>query len=168
LSDAAHMTTTFEQPKHLNLVTYRRVVRIFAPMFTIYGIFLSGMLIFSLWRRAEAGEQVATWRWMAAIGVGFLIPGSLRLNLLYEKSRRRYVEFRGERLFLAKHGVIAIRRFVTWSLSADPIDPRYTRLQLIYRCGFGERRWTMLLDDDSQISKLRYLLTSQLPQKIVD
>ena len=159
------MTTTFEQPKHLNVVIYRRVVRAVWPIFLICGGLLSAMMVVGLWHRAVAGEQVAAWRWVAAVGVGFLMVGLIHLGFLFERSRRRYVEFRGDRLFLAQRGGVAIRRFITWSLSPDPIEPRYTRLQLVYRFGFGRKRWSMLLDDASQIVELRFALTAQIPQR---
>ena len=158
------MITTFEQPKHLSLVSYQRTVRAVWPVFLVFGCILSAMLVFGLWRRAAAGEQVAAWRWIAAAGIGFLQVGLIRLGLLCERSRRRYVEFRGDRLFLAQRGAIAIRRFLTWSLSPDPIEPRYTRLQLVYRFGFGRKRWSMLLDDEKQIAELRDALR-QIPKR---
>lgn len=159
------MSTTFEQPKHLNVVTYQRVVRAVWPVFLVWGGLLSGVLVFGLWRRAVAGEQIAMWRWVAGGGLGFLMVGLIRVGLIYEKSRRRYVEFRGDRLVLAQRGVIALRRFVAWSLLPDPVGPKYTRLQLVYRFGFGRRRWTMLLDDERQISELRHALSAEIPQQ---
>jgi hypothetical protein len=156
---------TFEQPKHLNIVTYQRVVRAVWPIFLFWGGLLSSMMVFGLWRRAAAGEHVAGWRWIGAAGVGFLLLGLIHLGLLFERSRRRYVELRGDRFFLAQRGAVAIRRFITWSLSPDPIEPRYTRLQLIYRFGFGRKRWSMLLDDASQIAELRDALTAHIPQR---
>ncbi|HEV2208992.1 MAG TPA: hypothetical protein VG167_09475 [Verrucomicrobiae bacterium] len=156
---------TFEQPKHLNVVTYQRVVRAFWPVFLVWGGLLSAMMVFGLWRRASLGEQVSAWRWGAAAGVGFLAVGLVRLGLLFERSRRRYVEFRGDRLFLAQRGTVAARRFVTWSLSPDSVEPRYTRLQLVYKFGFGRKRWSMLLDDATQIADLRHALTSHISQR---
>src|SRR5882672_7615263 len=123
-------TMTFEQPKHLNVVTYQRVLRAVWPIFLVGGGLLSAMTLFGLWRRAAAGEQVAPWRWIGAAGVGLSMVGLIRLGLFFERSRRRFVEFRGDRLLLAQRGAVAIRRFITWSLSPDPIEPRYTRLQL--------------------------------------
>jgi hypothetical protein len=158
------MTTTFEQPKHLSIVAYQRLVRAVWPMFLVCGGLLSAMLVFGLWRRAVAGEQVSAWRWIAAASVGFLVVGLFWLGLLFESSRRRYVEFRGDRLFLAQRGAVAVRRFITWSMSPDPIEPRYTRLQLVYRFGLGRKRWSMLLDDERQIAELRDALT-QIPQR---
>ena len=156
---------TFEQPKHLNVVRYRRVVRAFWPVFLLAGGLTSVLMVFGLWLRAAVGEQVSAWRWAAAAGVGFCQVGLLRLGLVFERSCRRYVEFRADRLFLAQRGAVAVRRFVTWSLSPDPIEPRYTRLKLIYKSGFGRKRWSMLLDDASQIADLRHALTSQFPQR---
>jgi len=160
-----NMTTTFEQPKHLNDVTCQRIIRAVWPIFMVCGCLLSGMMVFGLWQRAAAGEHVTAWRWIAAVGVGFVMVGLFRLQLLFESSRRRYVEFRGDKLFLARRGNIAIRRFVTWSLSSDKIEPRYTQLLLVYRYGFGQKRWSMLLDDDQQIKELRDALTLQIPQQ---
>jgi hypothetical protein len=160
-----NMTATFEQPKHLNVVTYQRAIRAVWPVFLVCGCILSAMLVFDLWRRAAAGEQVATWCWIVATGIGFFMVGLIRLRLFFERSRRRYVEFRGDKLFLAQRGAVAFRRFITWSLSPDPIEPRYTRLQLVYRFSLGRKRWSMLLDDATQIAELRHALTAQIPQR---
>jgi hypothetical protein len=100
---------------------------------------------------------------MAGAAVGPLNAGLLRLTLLFEKSRRRCIEFRGDGILLTPRGVVALRRFVAWSLSPDPIEPQYTRLRLTYRFGLGRKNWTMLLDDDAQILELRHALASQIP-----
>jgi hypothetical protein len=123
------------------------------------------MLLIGLWRRAAAGEHVATWRWVAAGGVGFLMVGLIRLSLLLTRSQRRYIEFRSDKIFLSQRGCVAIPRFIGWSVSPDLIEPRYTCLQLIYKFGFGLKRWEMLLDDEIQISELRQALATQIPQK---
>jgi len=156
---------TFEQPKYLNAVTHQRFVRAVWPIFLFWGGLISAMMLFDLWRRAAAGEQVAPWRWIGAAGVGFLMLGLVRLGFFAERSRRRFVEFRGDRLFLAQCGAVAIRRFVTWSLSPDPIEPRYTRLQLVYRFGLGRKRWSMLLEDAGQIAELKQALAAHIPQR---
>ena len=93
--------------------------------------------------------------------------GLIRLGLLFERSRRRFLEVRGDRLILAQRGTVAIRRIITWSLSPDRLEPRYTRLQLVYRFGLGRKRWNMLLDDVSEIAELRHALTAQIPQREV-
>jgi hypothetical protein len=161
------MSMTFEQPKHLSVVNYQRLVRTLRPMLLISGTILSGMVLIALWRRAESGEQVSAWRWMAGATVGLLMAALIRVTLLFEKSRRRCIEFRGDGLLLTRRGAIALRRFIAWSLSPDPIEPRYTRLRLTYRFGLGRKHWTMLLDDDAQISELRHALTLQIPQEMV-
>lgn len=160
------MSMTFEQPKHLNFVIYQRTVRALQPMLLVSGAILSGMMLIGLWRRAGASEQVSAWRWMAGVGVGLLMAGLIRLSLLFELSRRRSIEFRGGELLLTRRGVVALRRIIAWSLSPDPIEPRYTQLRLTYRFGLGRKHWTMLLDDDAQISELRHALTLQIPQKM--
>jgi hypothetical protein len=79
---------------------------------------------------------------MAGAAVGPLNAGLLRLTLLFEKSRRRCIEFRGDGILLT---------------------PRGARLRLTYRFGLGRKNWTMLLDDDAQILELRHALASQIP-----
>jgi hypothetical protein len=158
------MTTTFEQPEHLNLVAYRRLVRVCWRIFLPCGALLSALLLIGLWRRAAAGEQVSTWRWLAAASVGFLEVGLIRLGMRCEKSKRRYLEFRGDRLFLSGRGGIATRRFISWSFLPDPLEPRYTRLQLVYRFGLGRQRWSMLLDDNQPLAALGHALMLHLPQ----
>lgn len=158
------MTTTFEQPEHLNLVAYQRLVRVCWRVFLPCGALLSALLVIGLWRRTVAGEHVSTWRWMAAASVGFLEVGLIRLGFVCEKSKRRYVDFRGDSLFLSGRGAIATRRFISWSFSPDPREPRYTRLHLVYRFGLGRQRWSMLLDDDQQLAALGRALTLHLQQ----
>jgi hypothetical protein len=157
------MSMTFEQPKHLNVVIHQRAVRDLRPVLLVSGVMLSGLALIGLWRRAESGEQVSAWRWMAGAAVGPLMAVLMRLIPLSGKSRRRCIEFRGDGILLTGLGVVAFRRFVTWSLSPDPIEPQYTRLRLTYRFGLGRKHWTMLLDDDAQISELRLALTLQIP-----
>jgi hypothetical protein len=123
------------------------------------------MMAFGLWRRSAAGEQVSAWRWIAAAGVGFLQVALIRLGLLYERTRRRYLEFRGERIVLGQRGAVAIRRLMAWSLTPDLIEPRYTRLRFVYRFGLGRKHWSTLLDDETQIAELRHALISHIPEK---
>jgi hypothetical protein len=159
------MSTVFEQPKHLNVVIRRRLVRAVWPVVLIYCVILSVIILIGLWRKAAAGEPIAIWRWIGAAAIGLLMVGLVYLEVLFESSRRRYVEFRGDKLFLTQRGAIAVRRFVAWSLLPDPTEPQYTRLQLIYRFGLVRQRWSMLLDDKAQISELRHVLTSQIPHR---
>lgn len=159
------MNAIFEQPRHLNVVEYHRFVRAVWPVLLVCGGLFSALAVFGLWLEAAAGEQIEIWRWIAAGGAGWLMVGVIWIWLVFETSRRRYVEFRGDRLFLSQQGVVAIGRFIAWSLLPDPIDPRYTRLQLVYRFGRGRKRWIMLLDDDKQISELRNALSAAIPQQ---
>ena len=159
------MRTTFEQPKHLTRVCYRRAVHAFQPVLIVYGIVMSGLVLVALWRQAEAGAEISILRWMLGATVGLWAAGLIRLAMRLELSRRRYVEFRDGGIFLARRGVIALRRFVSWSLSPDPVEPRYTRLRLTYKFGLGKKHWSMLLDDDEQIAALRHALSLQVQQK---
>lgn len=159
------MITTFEQPKHLNDNIYRRTVRMVWPLFLASGGLLSGMVLLKLWLRASAGESVSMGRWIAAAGVGFLSPFGVLLMLRYQRSQRRYLEFRGDKIFLAERGNIARHRFISWSLTPDKLESRFTCLQLVYKFGLGRKRWTMLLEDAAQISELKQVLTLQIPQK---
>lgn len=115
--------------------------------------------------RASSGQPARTLDWVLALSSGFIIAGMIRLGLLWIKIERRYVEFRGERLFLAEGGVTAKRRLIEWSFSPDVVEPRYTRLLLVYKFGRGRKRWRMLLDDDRQISELKRSLEEQFPQE---
>lgn len=81
-----------------------------------------------------------------------------------ELSRRRYIEFRDGGIFLARRGTVGIRRFVSWSLSPDSLEPRYTRLRLTYKFGLGRKHWSMLLDDGGEIAALRHELSLQIPE----
>ena|SRR6266496_3728136 len=158
------MSTTFEEPEHLSEVSYQRVVRAFQPVLILYAVLIPAPVLIALWRRAEAGQHVSVLNWMMGATVGLWAAGLLRLALRFEGSRRRYIQLRDDGLFLARRGVIALRRIVAWSLSSDTVEPRYTRFQVIYRHGFGRKRWSMLLDDDGQISQLRKALESHIPQ----
>jgi hypothetical protein len=160
------MSTTFEQSRQLNVVVYKRLLRDLEPVSLAAGVIISGILFVGLWREAEAGKQVAAWCWAASAGIGVLVAGQLRLLLLVNKSSRRYMEFQGDRLFLTRRRPVALRRVISWSLVPDPIEPRYTVLRLTYRFGRGRKHWTMLMDNDAQISELRHALTLRIPQSI--
>lgn len=158
------MITTFEQPKHLNDIIYRRTIRAIWPFFLILGGLLSGVVLLKLWLRASAGESVSMGRWIAAAGVGFVSPIGVLFLLRYQRSQRRYMEFRGDKIFLAERGNIARPRFISWSLTPDKLEPHHTCLQLVYKFGLGRKRWTMLLEDAAQISELKQVLTLQILQ----
>jgi hypothetical protein len=159
------VNTTFEQPKHLAAVSYRRQVRDFQPLIIAYGILMSCLVLFVLYRRTAIGQQVALWEWLVGATLGLWVVGLHRLALRLESSRRRYVEFRNGGIFLAQRGVVALRRFVSWSLAPDPLEPRYNRLLLTYKFGLGRQRWSMLLDDAEHTAALRHALSTQIPQK---
>jgi hypothetical protein len=159
------MGMTFEQPKHLSRVSYRRLIRACQPLLIFYGVVMSGSVLIALWKRAATGQQIAILHWMVGATIGLWGAGLMRLALRLEMSRRRYIEFRDGRLVLARCGVFALRRFVSWSLSPDEFEPRHTRLRLTYKVGFGRKHWIMLLDDDEQIEELRQALSLQIPQK---
>jgi hypothetical protein len=157
------MNTTFEQPRHLAAVSYQRVVRAIHPLLIAYGILMSCLVILVLYRRAAAGQEVTSLEWMLGATVGLLAAGLHRLALRLESSGRRYVEFRDGGIFLARRGVVALRRFVSWSLAPDPLEPRYTRLLLTYKFALGRKHWSMLLDDADHIAALRHALSTQIP-----
>ena len=159
------MNSIFEQPKHLRVVSYQRLVRALQPILFVYGVVISGLVLVALWRRAEAGQQISVLRWMFGATVGLWAAGLMRFAMRLELSRRRYVEFRDDGIFLARRGIVPLRRFVSWSLSPDAVEPRYTRVRLTYKFGVGRKHWTMLLDDDGQIAALRLALSRQIPQK---
>ena len=159
------MNTIFEQPKHLTAVCYQRLVHAFQPVLIVYGLVMSGLVLMALWRKAEAGQEISILNWMLGATVGLWAAGLIRLAMRLELSRRRYVEFRDGGIFLARRGIVTLRRFVSWSLSPDPVDPCYTRLRLTYKFGLGRKRWSMLLDDDEQIAALRHALSLQIPRK---
>jgi hypothetical protein len=102
---------------------------------------------------------------MVGATLGLWAAGLQCLALRLESSRRRYVEFRDDSIFLAQRGVVALRRFVSWSLAPDPLEPRYTRLLLTYKFGLTRKRWSMLLDDAEHIAALKHALSIQIPQK---
>lgn len=159
------MNVTFEQRKHLNLVIYRRRVRFVGSIFLAPCSLLSVMCVLNLGRRAAAGESLSAGSWFAAGRVGILLLVLIRLGFLWERSRRRYVEFRCDKVFLSQRGGIADKQIITWSLLPDLVDSQYTRLQLVYRFGLGQKRWSMLLDEDTQIAALRETLKLKIPLK---
>ena len=159
------MNKTFEQPKHLTAVCYQRRVHAFQPVLIVHCVVMSGLVLIALWRRAAAGQEISILRWVLGTTVGLWSAGLIRLAMRLELWRRRYFEFRDGGIFLARRGVIALRRFVSWSLAPDPVQPRYSRLRLTYKFGLGRKHWSMLLDDDEQIAALRHELSLQIPQK---
>ena len=156
------MSGVFEQPAHMNAVVYCRLVRMFWPLVLPFALVLSAVCVLGLWFRAAEGEQISTWRWMGAASVGVLMIALMRLKLLLESSRRRWIEFTGDRIVLAHRGAVAVRRFSSWSPSPDPVESRYTHLELTYKFGFGRKRWSMLLDDETQVEELRRALTAAI------
>lgn len=134
------------------------------PLFIVNALLLSGLVLIGLWRRAEAGQQISGLNWVLGASVGLWAAGLARLALRLDMSNRRYLELRHNAIFLARRGVVALRRFVDWSITPDPVEPRYTRLRLTYKFGFGRKQWTMLLDDQAQISELRRELEARIPR----
>lgn len=158
------MSTTFEQPKHLAAVSHQRLIRDSQPLLIAQGILVSCLGLFFLYNRPATGQQVKFWEWTLGATLGLWFVGLHRLALHLESPRRRYVEFRDGGIFLAQRGLVALRRFVSWSIAPDRLEPRYTRLLLIYTFGLGRKRWSMLLDDAEQIAALRRALSTQIPQ----
>jgi hypothetical protein len=159
------VNTTFEQPKHLTAVSYHRLARAIRPLLIAYGILMSCTVLFTLYLRTAAGQAVTPLEWILAATVGLLAAGLHRLALRFQSSRRRYVEFRDGGIFLAQRGIVALRRFVSWSLDPDPLEPRYNRLLLTYKSGLGRQRWSMLLDDAEHIAELRHALSTYILQQ---
>ena len=159
------MDTTFDQPKHLVAVCCLRLVRAFQPILFVYGVVMSTSVLLALWRKSAAGQEISLLHWMLGGSMGLWAAGLTRLGLRLGLSRRRYIEFRDRGIFLSGRGVVAFRRFVSWSLSPDAVDPHHTRLRLTYKFGLGRKDWSMLLDDDEQIAALRHTLSVRLAQK---
>lgn len=153
---------TFEQPKRLNVVLQKRNVRLAYPAFIGMGLLLSAMLLFGTWQKAKMGQHFSPSAW---IGLAFIGPLQITALLLMLRfySERRYIEFRDNGFYLSSRGNIKLKRIVNWSISPDLIEPRYFRLQIIYKYGFGRKRWTLLLDDHAQVSQLRDGLKERLP-----
>ena len=86
------------------------------------------MTVFGVCRRAVSREEVSVWRWIGATGIGFLIVGLFLLGAAFESSRPRYIEFQGDKLFLAGRGAVPVELVMTWSSAPDPMGPSYTRL----------------------------------------
>ncbi len=159
------MRAVFEQPKHLNAVCYQRLVRTLRPLLVVGAVILSGLALTALWRRAEAGQQVSGLNWVLGACAGLCAAMVCRLTLRFDMRNRRYLEFRDEGLFLSGRGFVNFGRVLDSSISPDPIEPRYTRVRLTYKCGFGGKHWTMLLDDAAQISELRNTLKQRIPRR---
>lgn len=156
------MRATFEQPKHLNAVCYQRVVRTVRPLVIVSALLLSGLALIALWRRAAAGAQISATQWVFGGSLGLWVAVIAWLGLRLELWNRHHLEFREHGLFLAGRGGVPFHKFLYWSITPDPVEPRYTRLRLTYKSGFARKQWTMLLDDESQISELRDSLNKAL------
>src|SRR5688572_4939730 len=89
-----HVSAMFEQPKHLSLVSHRRVVRALQPMLIVYGVVISGSVLIGLWQRAAAGQRFSILHWIVGATIGLWAASLIRLTLRFEMSRRRYIEFR--------------------------------------------------------------------------
>ena len=152
----------FEQPKHLNEVRYRRTARIFRPALVVYLVLMPMVMYIALWSQVEIAEKVSIARWLECSMYGLMGPLYLWGLMRFEASWRRYIEFRGERIFLAMHGEYAIARVKGWSFTPYPDDPRLTRLLLTIS---HRKNWSMLLDDENQIAQLRQELEIRVPSK---
>lgn len=159
------MRAMFDQPKHLSEVRYQRVVRTVRPLVIVSALLLSGLALIALWRRTEAGQQISTTNWLLGGSVGLWVALGVWLCLRLELRNRHNLEVRENGLLLTGRGGVAFQRFLDWSITPDPVEPRYKRLRLTYKLGFARKQWTMLLDDAAQNSELRDALKKRIPRR---
>jgi hypothetical protein len=157
---------SYEQPAHLNEVCYGRALAFLRRLVVILAVIMPACALIAQWGSAATGDRVSVIKSVigSALGVGGV--GLLGwLGLCFETKRRHCLEFRKEGLFLTGRGVITLRRILNWSLAQDSVEPRYTWLRITYKAfGFGRQRWSILLDDSEQTSKLRDALAIHIPQ----
>ncbi len=80
----------FEQPKHLNKVRYRRIVRIFRPALVVYLVLMPMIMYIALWSQVEIEQKVSIARWLECSMYGLLTgPFLFRGLMRFETSWRR-------------------------------------------------------------------------------
>lgn len=153
----------FEQPKHLTKANRVKQIRGAALVFLFPSVLLSVVTIAIPLQRYQAGREVSDWEWILAASIGLIQFLLVRLGLYISLSSARYIEFKGDKIDLAERGKIAISRIKEWSLTPDTLAPGCLRLRIIYKFGFGRKRWSMLLDDQNQADQLKIALNTAVP-----
>lgn len=66
------------------------------------------MVLISLWLRVRAGEYVSPRRWLVGAGLWIVIGILLYIKFWIESKLTRYIEFRGDKIYLSQKGTIAL------------------------------------------------------------
>jgi hypothetical protein len=154
----------FEQPKHLADAYREQQYRAIRPALCFLSVCLSLIALLKVWMRHRAEHSVSIWNWFLAGSIGGFAFFLYRWGICFGLSRPRYVDLQGDKLFLAERGKIGVNRITEWSLKPDAAMPHCLRLLIVYRFGFGKKRWWMLLDDHDQALLLKRALETHFPE----
>lgn len=146
---------TFEQSRRLREIQSRRMVVALRPFATKLGAVYSGLMVAGSILRSFSGEHVPVVSWLASMAVGPVATGGLLFSVWALRWQRRRIEFRDHELFLSGVGWIGFGKILSWSLLPDRSDPSHTRLVVVRKFGRGRCRWSMWMDDETQIASLR-------------
>ncbi len=175
---------TFEQPKHLKEVQYRRQVRKLGlgmiMLSAIVTLFTLLLYCINAWTNQPAPRR----SWIIILAIGPLYWAVFRALLWFQLRSGRFLEFRNDRIFLSSKGEYSTWIINRWSLAPDALDPRITLLRISLspfgirrtelkagKGGFlttpfllpGGARWSMLLDNPEEIARLREELSVRCP-----
>src|SRR6266446_3176991 len=118
------MNITFEQPRHLNSLSYQRHIRALRPMLLVFGATLTAFVLLALRYKAHSGQQISGVHWVLGATTGGFAVGLMWLTLRFEASIRRWVELGDKGFLLAKRGFITDKRLIAWSLTPESLEPR--------------------------------------------
>lgn len=144
-----------EQPQHLTRQIHEKTFRLVLPMSISSAMLLSGTMVTILILEASHGKGTDAFRWIAALSVGPLVAAGMITLLSNVSRRRRFLELREDGIRLSDRGLIRWNRILEWTPAPWSADNRVTRITVTYRFGFGQQRWSMLLDDTGQIANLQ-------------
>jgi hypothetical protein len=149
---------TFEQSRRVAEIESRRIGVALRPFAIKVGAAYSGLMIAALILRSSSGERVPVGSWLAAMALWPVVTGGLLSLVLVARWQRPRIEFRDHALFLSGVGRIEFGKILSWSILPARSDTGHWRLVIFRKFFGGGKRWSMLLDDETQIAALRNAL----------
>ena len=174
---------TFEQPKHLKEVQYRREVRNLGLVMIMFLVIVTFSTLFLYGINSWMDQPTPKRSWII-LAICPFCWAAFRAVLWFQARSRRFLEFRNDRIFLSSKGEYPIQAVTGWSFAPDILNPAFSVLRIsVSYPGFwmkeirrrkraifttplhsrpGER-WSMLLDNPEEIARLREELSIRCP-----